>query len=421
MSPEWWGMAFMPNQLVSKALGVLGRNCGAGFQRAFLRVATLTAILSLVLSGSAFAAPGEQPIKPTEAPVTQPAAPAQPARPYATNGAIENLNGCIADPLDRVDDGGSEHPNLGFTINYFGTNYSSIWVNNNGHVTFDELFGGFTPGPIVNGNRKIIALFWADVDTRNLGSNVTTHGPTTFQGHQAYCVNWVNVGYYNSHADKLNSFQLLLVNRSETGAGNFDMILNYDSIQWETGDVNGGTGGLGGTSARAGFSNGIPASSQSVELPGSAINGAFLNGGPNALATHSLNSVVPGRYQFSVRSGAAPVGVVDGTVLLDTVITGPATSPARTQGTTPVANSRIQACRAPLENPPVCFITQSGQNGFYSLSGLPNGDYDLVAWAPAGTFYLSAEIFPVTIASGGQVHNVNPILRPAQGPPPMIV
>ena len=84
-------------------------------------------------------------------------------------------------------------------------------------------------------------------------------------------MNWVNVGYYAAHADKLNSFQLLLVDRSDQGAGSFDIVFNYGQIQRETGDASGGSAGLGGTPARVGFSSGTGAAGTSTEFNGSGI------------------------------------------------------------------------------------------------------------------------------------------------------
>jgi hypothetical protein len=57
---------------------------------------------------------------------------------------------------------------------------------------------------------------------------------------------------------------------------------------------------LEGNSARAGYSNGVDAA---FEFPGSAVNGAFLDGGPNALVSSS-NVGEPGRWVFQVRNGA---------------------------------------------------------------------------------------------------------------------
>src|SRR5205085_10702184 len=128
-------------------------------------------------------------------------------------------------------------------------------------------------------------------------------GTDTVDGHNAFGVDWPLVGYYSVHTNKLDKFQVLLIDRSDTGANNFDIEFNYDQIQWETGDASGGSNGLGGSSARAGFSNGLSGmAEQSFELAGSAVNGAFLDSGPGgtSLIHNSFNSPVAGRYLFTV-------------------------------------------------------------------------------------------------------------------------
>ena len=86
------------------------------------------------------------------------------------------------------------------------------------------------------------------------------------------------VGYFSNQADKLNNFQIILVDRSDTGAGNFDIYFNYTRIRWETGSASGGYAGLGGSSARAGYSEGTGEAGTSYEMAGSAVNGALLDG-----------------------------------------------------------------------------------------------------------------------------------------------
>lgn len=159
----------------------------------------------------------------------------------------------------------------------------------------------FTPFDLTSTGTQIIAPFFADVDTRGTGS--VTYGSGTVNGHNAFGVNWANVGYYSSMTDKTNNFQLVLIDRSDTGAGNFDFEFNYDQIQWETGDASGGMNGLGGSSARAGYSNGSGLPGTFFELAGSAVNGAFLDSGPNSLIANRLNSDLDGRYIFSTRNG----------------------------------------------------------------------------------------------------------------------
>jgi hypothetical protein len=192
---------------------------------------------------------------------------------------------------------------LGMTLNFLGVTFSQLYVNTNGNITFDAPLSTFTPFGLTAVSREIIAPFFADVDTRNPASGVVTYGTGIFGGHNAFGVNWINVGYYSSHVDLTNSFQLLLVDRTDTGAGNFDVVFNYDNISWETGDASGGTGGLGGDTARVGFSNGSGLPGTSFELPGSDVDGALLNGGANGLTTHSVNSNVLGQYIFTARNG----------------------------------------------------------------------------------------------------------------------
>lgn len=219
-------------------------------------------------------------------------------------GAI--IPGSLGSTLGPTDDGSSGAVSLGIDgtggIDFLGTTASSVFVNNNGNVTFGSALGGFIPDGLETGvGVPIIAPFFADVDTTGPGSGVTTYGNLSVNGRTAFAVDWINVGFYPGQTDKLNSFQLLLIDRSDTGAGNFDIEFNYDRIRWEAGSLDGGMDGLGGISAAAGYSDGFAVS---YELPGSLVNGALLDGGPNALISHSLgDSNVPGRYDFQVREG----------------------------------------------------------------------------------------------------------------------
>ena len=73
----------------------------------------------------------------------------------------------------------------------------------------------FTPSQITAGaNNPIIAAFWADVDTRG-GAGTSTGGNATGSNRVYYdldatngvlTVTWDDVGYYNSHKDKLDAF-----------------------------------------------------------------------------------------------------------------------------------------------------------------------------------------------------------------------
>lgn len=218
------------------------------------------------------------------------------AAPRVEAGPV--VAGFDANTLVPNDDESEGPVDIGFTVNFFGVSYSSLYVNNNGNVTFDGPLFAFTPEPLVGLGLAIIAPFWADVDTRGAGD--VSYGSGTFAGRPAFGVTWSEVGYFFENTDKLNTFQLLLVDRSDVGIDDFDIVFNYDVLQWETGDASDGIGGLGGFSARAGYTNG----SLSYELDGSAVNGALLDGGSDSLAANS-NVGVAGRWVFEARNGQA--------------------------------------------------------------------------------------------------------------------
>ncbi len=210
---------------------------------------------------------------------------------------------------------------IGFPVNFFGTCYTNLNVNNNGNVTFDTVLPNFTPTNLVDLVTSdivpgIIAPFWADVDTRGTNSGVVTYGSGTVDGQIAFGVNWIDVGYFDEEDDKLNSFQLVLMDRSARTNGDFDLEFNYAQLQWEAGDASGGCDGLwtgfdcdghdlGGSAARAGYAG---AGGEAFELEGSGTGGAFLDTNTvTGLIYTNFNSTVPGRYVFQFHNGV-PLG-----------------------------------------------------------------------------------------------------------------
>jgi len=224
----------------------------------------------------------------------------------ATNAqAAAVVAGFTGNTLNRGDDFSIGPVNLGFTANYFGNVRTTAFVSNNGYITFTDGQTAFTPVGLGTSyaGQPIIAAFYADVDTRNPDSGLVTYGTGTFDGRIAAGFTWDRVGYFGSRADKLNTFQILLVDRADVAAGDFDIYLNYDQVQWETGGANSGVNGLGGSSAAVGYNAGTGNQAGTYyEAPGSRVNGALLDGGANSLTANS-NVGVAGRYLFTVRSG----------------------------------------------------------------------------------------------------------------------
>jgi len=315
--------------------------------------------------------------------------------------AVVGDTGCSTSTLPANDDGSTGNLALPFAGNFFGTTYSSLYVNNNGNVTFRAPLSTYTPFTIDASTPPIIAPFFADVDTRGGGSPVT-YGSTTVGSRAAFCVNWRSVGYFGSHADKLNSFQLLLVDRGDIGAGDFDIMMNFDTLVWETGDASGGTIGFGGTPAGAGFSAGDGNVEHFFQFPGSLSHLGLLDNNPTTgLVNSSRGSLVPGRYVFPVRNGAPPGSAT---------ITGL----VRDEGGAGQAAAPVQACPRAGRS---CVVGLSGPDGHYTIAGVSPGTYDLTAFPPQGSSLLPGHAGPLLIATGAQVTQDFVLVGP-HGPPP---
>jgi len=227
-------------------------------------------------------------------------------------GAIHDA-GLFTNILAANDDGSTGLVNLGFTANINSASFTQTYVNNNGNITFLNPLGSFTPGAISSGAfGPIIAAFFADVDTRAAGSDPVRYGSNMLGGRNVFGVNYINVGVYLAQPI-FNSFQMILTERVDVAAGDFDIQFNYDRIVWEAGTASGApAGGLGGTPALAGY---WTSATSRATLTGSLVNGALIDGGPNALISHSLNSNVLGQYNFQVRGGRVVTDVPEPSAL----------------------------------------------------------------------------------------------------------
>lgn len=313
--------------------------------------------------------------------------------------AVQNLPGCTEHEFPGNDDGSVANVALPFTLDFFGNEYSTVNLNNNGNLTFDNPVSKFTPYDFTVTGEPVIAPLLADVDTR-VGS-VVTYGTATVNGHTAFCVNWVDVGYFADHVDKTNSFQLLLIDEGPN-PGDFVIRMNYDRIAWETGDASNGQGGFGGVSAAAGLSSGDGDPDHFFVFAGSFVNGALLDGGPDALVAGTLDAGGQlGRYDFAVVN-APPTGAT---------LTGLVHAP----GGAALGDAPVEICRLP-SGP--CIARFSNSLGRYRALNLPAGEYEVIGRAPAsGPAYGQATAGPVTV-SGLSTFTQDVTLAPAPGAPP---
>lgn len=187
----------------------------------------------------------------------------------------------------------------GVTLN--GQNFTTVYVNINGNLSFGNLLTAYTPTAFPGATVPIIAAWWADVDTRLADAGAETDGVYWHIETGMMVATWFDVGYFDQHRDRQNSFQIILRDASSGGgvSGDVDIEFRYNRCEWTTGDASGGDGGLGGTIAGAGYDftsvSGGSSTAFSV-LPGS-LTPAVVN-----LCTDS-NVGNPGVWSLHIRAG----------------------------------------------------------------------------------------------------------------------
>lgn len=181
-------------------------------------------------------------------------------------------------------------------INYFGTNYTSIYINTNGLITFAAPNLTYQPTNISTLTQPAIAAFWSDVNIT--AGNVTGTNNIYWDLDPAsgrVTVTWLGVKGYSGTGNNTNTFQVVL---QKTHDGNFEITFKYQQIQW----TNGGSG-----IAQTGLTNG---GTSDYPLPGSG-NATALAAYPNAtLDPGQVGGVWSTRYL-----GTRPVCFVAGTVI----------------------------------------------------------------------------------------------------------
>ncbi|MGB0423384.1 MAG: nidogen-like domain-containing protein [Flavobacteriales bacterium] len=187
--------------------------------------------------------------------------------PLETEGPMPSIHSLLADaasrdnciiPIDENtwteipsnDDSSTAQINLGWDFDLYGDVYSSVFVNNNGNITFNGAVSSFSASGFPFGT-PMIAPFWGDVDTRGTGE------VWYFNTGSALIVSYFEVGYYNSQSDKTNNFQVVITNGSDPLLDpGFNVAFYYGDMQWTTGSASQGVGGFGGIPATVGVNSG---------------------------------------------------------------------------------------------------------------------------------------------------------------------
>jgi len=183
-------------------------------------------------------------------------------------------------------------------LNFFGRAFTSLYINNNGYITFGAPSGDVIGAPM-SGHAlpPRIAGLWCDLDSRGWDSVTTPLGTSTGSDRVYYDLDatsgtftatWDDVGHYPFQQDRVNAFQIQLVNR---GHGDFDIVLRYEAVDFAGVDWAGG-------GARAGYDSGT---GHAFELPGSGNQAQMLR-----IDSDAGNTGNAGVWKFEVRNDGTP-------------------------------------------------------------------------------------------------------------------
>lgn len=156
---------------------------------------------------------------------------------------------------DRVlragDDVSSDEIALQTPIAYYDDRYSSIFVNNNGHLSFESELPAYQSTLILPIGFKVLAAFLADIDTTYAGTvyyretdetDLLQRAALDVHAHFAdfdnymptslFIATWDHVGFYNKNDTLLNTFQIVIASDGQ------DSFICYhyldDGINWIT-------------------------------------------------------------------------------------------------------------------------------------------------------------------------------------------
>ncbi|MFN3918148.1 MAG: gliding motility-associated C-terminal domain-containing protein [Flavobacteriales bacterium] len=325
-------------------------------------------------------------------------------KPQENRGANRNAGcGCYEEPdgtytlaMGPNDDGSTAAIPMPFSFCLYGDIYTSFYINNNGNVTFVSPYGTFSSVPFPSATYRMLAPFWADVDTRGVGQVWYKVTPT------AVYVSWVNVGYYNMQTDKTNTFQVIFTNGSDPviGVGN-NVAFCYGDMQWTTGSASSGVNGFGGTPATVGANrgNGVDfVQFGRFDQPGTAYDGPFgANDGVDWLdnQTFVFDACVVG-------SNIAPIATASYT------ING---APAQGNGTC----DEFTMCVGDILEIEINFLSpENGQTTTVTTNTIPN--FNTTINTPGNPASFSAIFAPQNINYG---QNIITITGTDNGTPPM--
>ncbi len=216
---------------------------------------------------------------------------------------------------------------LPFNFCFYGQSFDTVYINNNGNISFVKPIYHFVNWPYPFGTDTLmIAPFYANVDTYG-GSNLPGGDRVYYKITPTYMiVQWNAVGFYDSplnivDVDNLfDSFQLTITNGTDPilpGGNNVSFCYSSSvGMNWACSDTSGGFQGFGGVPATVGVNKGNKINSAqfgTFSIPGTQYYGPFgANDGLNWLNGKSFT------FNTCVTGNIIPPVILNGNQACDT-------------------------------------------------------------------------------------------------------
>jgi hypothetical protein len=149
-------------------------------------------------------------------------------------------NGCVDYTADGSwnllprDDDGYYLQSIGINFPWVGSTTSSLYINNNGNLSFDHGISSFSPTALNAHSHSMIAPFWADVDTRDIEDGFVWYKTTS---DDKFVVVWEEVAHFGAADDttRKNTFSVVL---SDASYPNRHICFCYEEMAWASGTMN---------------------------------------------------------------------------------------------------------------------------------------------------------------------------------------
>src|SRR5262245_31293669 len=163
----------------------------------------------------------------------------------ADPAALRDVDTFMLTTINDADDR-SDAAGLGFSANWFGTNFTNVAINSNGRIAFGaapdtELPFGMNTS-LSGESRGTLDGFWSDLEVTAGSSSAVlekigqyTFGTGKIDGRDAFVATWTDALTFgfdlaSDAPNTTDTFQIVLIDRSDTGADNFDIEFNFGKI-----------------------------------------------------------------------------------------------------------------------------------------------------------------------------------------------